>query len=344
MIKNLGDADAEAVVALQRGIPLCDRPFAEIGRACGMSEEGVIALARRLLESGEARRFGAVFDARRMGYRSALCAMSVPPAQIAGVAAKVGEVPGVTHAYERGWPAELAADLPGGPRGRVWPNLWFTLAAPAATFVAELETLRAACQPLALHEMPATRRFKIDVVFDVRTRDRDERVEPRPPVAEPPSPSPGWDGRAREVVRLMQGDLPVDARLFATAADRLGMGEAALLDLLRSWRDAGVLRRVGLLLRHREIGFKANGMCCWDMPAEAVTAAGRRVAAFPEVTHCYERPWMEIFPFRLYAMIHTSEWEGTRLLFERISREAGLSDGQLLLSLTEFKKTSMQFL
>ena len=52
---------------------------------------------------------------------------------------------------------------------------------------------------------------------------------------------------------------------------------------------------------------------------------------------------MEIFPFRLYAMIHTSDWEETRQLFERISREAGLTDGHLLLSLTEFKKTSMKF-
>ncbi|HOE62066.1 MAG TPA: hypothetical protein PLJ32_09130 [Kiritimatiellia bacterium] len=343
MIKVWGDAEAEAVVALQRGIPLCERPFAEIGRGCGLSEEAVIALARRLLASGEARRFGAVFDARRMGYRSVLCAVSVPSEQIVDVAAKVTICPGVTHAYERGWPAELASDLPGGPRGRNWPNLWFTLAAPAGTFAAELETLRAACRPFAIHGLPAIRRFKIDVVFDVRTRDRDERVGPCPPIAEPTSPSVGWDERAREVVRLMQGDLPVDARLFATVAERLGLDESALLGLLCSWRDAGVLRRVGLLLRHREIGFKANGMCCWDMSEEAVMEAGRRVAAFPEVTHCYERPRMEIFPFRLYAMIHTSDWEETRQLFERISREAGLTDGHLLLSLTEFKKTSMKF-
>jgi DNA-binding Lrp family transcriptional regulator len=104
-----------------------------------------------------------------------------------------------------------------------------------------------------------------------------------------------------------------------------------------------VLRRFGLLLRHREIGFKANGMCCWDMPEAETVEAGRRVSAFPEVTHCYERPRIDIFPFRLYAMIHTATWEGTQSLFSRITRESGLSGGQLLLSVTEFKKTSMQF-
>ena len=121
------------------------------------------------------------------------------------------------------------------------------------------------------------------------------------------------------------------------------MSESALLKQLRSWQEAGIMRRIGLLLRHREIGFKANGMCCWDMPGAEVLEAGRRVAAFPEVTHCYERPRMDIFPFRLYAMIHTRTWLGTQQLFERISREAGLSNGQLLLSVTEYKKTSMQF-
>ena len=100
MIKVWGDAEAEAVVALQRGIPLCERPFAEIGRGCGLSEEAVIALARRLLASGEARRFGAVFDARRMGYRSVLCAVSVPSEQIVDVTTKITICPKVTHAYE----------------------------------------------------------------------------------------------------------------------------------------------------------------------------------------------------------------------------------------------------
>jgi len=282
-----------------------------------------------------------VFDARRLGYRSALCAMRVPRARLAEVAAKVTPVRGITHAYERGWPEALPADLPGGPAGRDWPNLWFTLAAPAADFCAELEALRGACQPYAIHELPALRRFKIDVVFDVRTRDRDERVEPRRPAEQ--AGTVALDEAQKALVRLLEGDLPLGGRFFGPLAAQAGMSEEALLGQLRAWQASGVLRRVGLLLRHREIGFKANGMCCWDLPEAEVLEAGRRVAAFPEVTHCYERPKMDVFPFRLYAMIHTPTWEGTQRLFERITREAGLTGGQLMLSVTEFKKTSMQF-
>ena len=84
-------------------------------------------------------------------------------------------------------------------------------------------------------------------------------------------------------------------------------------------------------------------MCCWNVAPEAILETGRRVAAFPEVTHCYERPLTDRFPFRLYAMIHTPTWEGTQALYARITREAELPPGQLLLSLTEYKKTSMVF-
>lgn len=339
------EQEAAALVELQRGIPLSERPFEEVGKTCGLSEAAVLALVRRLLSSGDARRFGGVFDARRLGYRSALCAMRVPRESLAEVAAKVASLRGVTHAYERGWPAELPPDSPGGPAGRVWPNLWFTLAAPSATFAQELDALRASCAPFAIDELPALRRFKIDVVFDVRTRDRDERVEPRPRSA--PALDQGavyqLDARQQDLVRSLQGDLPLSERFYGALAESLGMREEDLLAQLREWQSTGVMRRIGLLLRHREIGFKANGMCCWDVPQADVLECGRRVAAFPEVTHCYERPWMEKFPFRLYAMIHTPTWEGTQALFERISREAGLPGGQLLLSVAEFKKTSMQF-
>ncbi|HRR32727.1 MAG TPA: hypothetical protein P5026_01375 [Kiritimatiellia bacterium] len=340
---DFSEQDAAALVALQRGIALTERPFAETGAACGLSEAAVLDLVRRLLASGEARRFGAVFDARRLGYRSALCAMTVPRARLAEVAGRVAAVRGVTHAYERGWPEPLPRDLPGGPGDQSWPNLWFTLAAPSETFADDLQQLRAACQPYGIHELPATRRFKIDVIFDIRTRDRDEKVEPRLPLARESANVVTLDEAERALVRALEGNVPVSERVYRDVADRLGMTESDLLEQLRAWQASGVLRRFGLLLRHREIGFKANGMCCWDMPKEEVLEAGRRVAAFPEVTHCYERPRLDVFPFRLYAMIHTPEWLKTQQLFERLTREAGLAGGQLLLSVREFKKTSMSF-
>lgn len=346
-MSKLSKVEAEALYTLQRGIPLVARPFEAVGAECGMSGGEVVALVERLLASGDARRFGGVFDARRMGYRSALCAMSVhDESELQRVLPHIVAEGGVTHAYERGWPAELAVDSAGGPAGRRWPNLWFTLAAPSESFDADMAELRRVCEPIEIFEMPAVKRFKIDVVFDLRTCERDERVEPR---RNQPGAEAGevfiLSEAQRAIVRRLQGHLAVSERPFAEPAADLGMSdEEELLEQLQGWHKCGVLRRIGVLLRHRKMGFKANGMCCWDVPLGGdATEIGRKIAAFPQVTHCYERPWFEEFPFRLYAMIHTQAWEDTQALFERIGSSVGLCDGQLLLSLREFKKTSMQF-
>lgn len=340
---DFNDKEAAVLTALQQGLPLTQRPFAEIGRAHALGEAEVISLVGRLLQSGQARRLGGVFDARRLGYRSALCVMDVPRARLSEVAGKIAAAPGVTHAYERGWPDGLPRDLPGGPGSRNWPNLWFTLATPAETFAAETERLRAACQPYAVHTLPALRRFKIDVVFDLRTRERDEAVEPACALERERPPAPPLDETEKRIIKQLEGNVPLREDLFEAPANAAGLSAAALLERLRAWQESGVLRRFALLLRHRQMGFKANGMCCWNLPDGEMLSAGRRLAACPEVTHCYERARLDIFPFRLYAMIHTPSWERTRRLFERLSQTIGATDGQVLLSLTEFKKTSMQF-
>jgi len=304
-----------------------------------MTEGAVLAFIRERLTAGDARRFGAVFDARRLGYRSALCAIQVPAAELGRVASIVAAEPGVTHCYER-----KAITLPRASTAQqFYPNLWFTLAATADTFTQTLKALREACAPYTIDELPALKRFKIDVVFDLRTRDRDERVEPRNTADLNTRTVEVLTEEQQKIVRFMQANIPLNSRLFEMPAAQLGRSETALIEQLRAWQASGVMRRIALLLRHREIGFKANGMCCWDVPPEIIQEAGRRVASFPEVTHCYERPPTSYFPFRLYAMIHTPSPEETLALFERITRETGLAQGELLLSSTEFKKTSMSF-
>jgi len=299
-----------------------------------MTEDEVLAFIHQRLADNDARRFGAVFDSRRLGYRSALCAIRVPAMELARIVSVVVAESGVTHCYER--KPTLLPDRP-------CPNLWFTLAAPSDAFAQTLGDLRMACAPYAIDELPALQRFKIDVVFDLRTRNRDERVEPRNKADLNTTSIESLTASQQKIIRVMQEDVPLNSRLFEAPAAELGLSETALIEQLRAWQERGVMRRIALLLRHREIGFTANGMCCWEVPSETIQAAGRCVAAFPEVTHCYERPPTPYFPFRLYAMIHTPSPEETLALFERITREAGLVPGELLLSSTEFKKTSMSF-
>ena len=339
-VYGLEEKELAAITALQRGIPLSERPFAELGAAAGMSEDDILSLLARLREEGLLRRVGGIFDARRLGWRSVLCAATAHGEALERAAQAACDCPGVTHCYTR----VPAGSLPDG-EGSPYPNLWFTLAAPAATFERELDALRRGFGGVEILPFPALRRFKIDVVFDLRTRERDETTESAP------SPAGEDDGAAvtlptesdLALIRSMQGSMPLVRDFYAVAAEAAGCPTPDVLARLRAWKERGILRRVALILHHREAGYHANGMCCWDLPPEKVVEAGRRLAAFPEVTHCYERPRSAAFPFRLYAMIHTGDYASTQRLFERLSREAGLDGGELLLSLREYKKTSLVF-
>ncbi|NLF38770.1 Lrp/AsnC family transcriptional regulator [bacterium] len=340
-------ADTDVLVALQAGVPIERRPFAALGAQLGMSEDAMLGRLRVAFDEGIARRFGAVFDARRLGYRSTLCALELEPAELDGVAARIVPLEGVTHCYLRGWPAELDGDGPGGPHGALAPNLWFTYTELADAFDDGLARVRDLAAPHALLVLPAARRFKIDVVLGPGQRDRMESFPGRARRAAVDDggdePFRAFTETEKRVVRDMQGAIPPGPAPFDAIAARNGYEADAFIALLRGWEGEGVLRRVALILRHYNAGFKANAMCVWRVDAERVVAAGRALAACPEVTHCYERVIAPGFPYNIYAMIHTAGWAETRALFESIEARAGLADGRMLCSLREYKKTSPSY-
>lgn len=319
------------VVALQRGIPLCARPFEELSRELGCGEADLLACLARQRAVGTVRRFGAVFDTRRLGYRSALCAAAVSVEALDAAAAKLTPLAGVTHCYVR---EATSALWPGVP------NLWFTLSYPADIFPAMVDEVAARLGPYALHVLPATRRYKVDVVFGAATRAREEDVaegDDLPPVT----------ARDRAVIGVLQGDTEARADFFAALAGRLGMKEWDLLSTLEIWRRKGRLKRIGLLLHHRNAGWSANGMCCWRVAGDT-TAAGRALAARGEVTHCYERPEAPNFPYNLFAMVHARAAAEANAQFASLSAEVNRVAGAavpavMLLSTREYKKTSMTF-
>jgi hypothetical protein len=102
---------------------------------------------------------------------------------------------------------ELPSDSQGGPGDRTWPNLWFTLAVPSESFDRTLAALREECLPFEIDELPALRRFKIDVVFDLRTARSRRTRRTRFLGCGRAAGAGGAVGRGqRALVRRMQGD------------------------------------------------------------------------------------------------------------------------------------------
>ena len=322
-------AEGRWLAELQRGIPLCPRPFEALARELDCDEQDLLDFIGRCRAAGVVRRFGAVFDTRRLGYRSVLCAAAIPSGELDAVVAKVTPFLGVTHCYLRE-PAEAA--------GVPLPNLWFTLSYPADVFDAMADEIRARLAPHAVAFLPATRRYKVDVVFGAATRAREERTE---------DDSAPLGARDRAAVAALQGDTDVRADYFAALAEKAGMKEWNLLSTLELWRRRGRLKRIGLLLAHRTAGYVANGMCCWRVEGDT-TEAGRALAARDEVTHCYERPPLENFPYNLFAMVHATSSEEARAqhgsLHQALTAALGHEPATvMLLSTREYKKTSMTF-
>ncbi len=319
------------LVALQRGLPLEPRPFAALAREIGCSEDDLLDAVAKARAGGIVRRFGAVFDVRRLGYRSALCAAVVADdADADAAAARVTPLTGVTHCYRRFPHGETSAEG--------MPTLWFTLSCPADVFPAMCDEVRSRLAPRQVEFLAARRRYKVDVVLGGAARAREESVaDDLPPV----------DARDRAIIGTLQGDTEVRPDYFTAIAARLGMKEWDLLSTLEMWSRSGRLRRIGLLLAHRNAGWTANGMCCWNTGGDS-EAAGRVLAACGEVTHCYERESFPFFPYDLFAMVHAhsaAEAEDAHQALSAVVAEAagGVLPTAMLVSTREYKKTSMTF-
>ena len=114
---TLNSAEERWLAELQRGIPLCARPFEALARELDCAEADLLSFVSRCRREGLVRRFGAVFDTRRLGYRSVLCAAAVPPAELDAAAAKVVPFVGVTHCYLRESAEAAGVPLPRGGAG-----------------------------------------------------------------------------------------------------------------------------------------------------------------------------------------------------------------------------------
>ncbi len=337
----------ELLLILQKGIPLEEKPFDKIASSVGLTGKNVVEYLQKMFESGDARRVGGIFDYRRLGYKSSLCALHVKEEDLDSISEKLTPNYGITHCYLRGWPEELDKNLPEHPENILTPNLWFTFSALSENFDSELNEIKRNVEPNKLLSLPACRRFKIDVIFDTRTRDRSEKI-PDAAQLEPERNSSSeevfqFSGKEKEVIRRLQGDLPIVENPFEVLATELGWQTAELLKLLNKWKESGVLRRLALIVYHRNLGFKANAMCVWQVDQDNVIEAGRKLAANREVTHCYQRIMTKEFPYNLFAMIHTGDWESTRKLSQKISRSAELGTGKVLFSIHEYKKTSPKY-
>lgn len=147
----------------------------------------------------------------------------------------------------------------------------------------------------------------------------------------------------KRLIHLLQSDLPVSQRPFAWLAQKVGLDEEEVIARVAAFKESGLIRRFGATLFHQRSGFPANVMVAWRAPAERIEEMGQHLAAFREVTHCYQRAIAPGWPYNLFTMTHGQTEAACLKIVERMAKKIGLDDYRLLYSLQELKKTSMRY-
>ena len=308
----------------QRDFPLCPAPFAELAARLGVAEKQVIGRLETLRREGKISRVGAVFAPKRIG-ASTLAAMAVPPEQLAAVAVAVSRFPEVNHNYER--------------EHRY--NLWFVVTAGSESRLqATLDAIeQAAGYPLL--SLPMLEEFHIDLAFALSGERRPGAVTARRVAPEPPIDEPG-----RRLVSVLQEGLPLFIRPFALIAERIGASEQDVLGRISRWVEDGAIKRFGVVVRHHELGFRANAMLVHDIPDTQVGDIGRALAEEPAVTLCYRRPRVgSDWPYNLFCMIHGREREEVLDHIADLRQRYGLGGcaHDVLFSKTRYKQTGARY-
>ena len=322
---QLTESERRLLNETQRDFPLEPRPFARLGERYGLDEAAVLGSIGRMRAGGAVSRLGAVVAPNTLG-ASTLAAMTVPAARLHEVAALVSARSEVNHNYEREHPI----------------NLWFVVAAADTTAVQRVLRELEAETGLPVLDLPLVTAYHIDLGFDLERGTNGSRTAGQ--VAAPGADS--VDDRDRRLLAAIEGGLPLAARPYAEIAARIGASEAEVISRLGRLIECGVVRRLGLVVRHHELGYRANAMAVWDLTEAEVDRLGQRLAGYDFVTLCYRRPrHPPLWPYNLFCMVHGRDRETVCGLILRLNAELGLEGRPraLLFSRQRFKQCGARY-
>ena len=320
---------------IQDAFPLEERPYRRLAEmlnaqeACAggdarghLTEQAVFDAVENLRCSGIVRRIGGIYDSHRLGFISRLCAGKVT--DLDKFASAVNGIPAITHNYVRSHEY----------------NVWFTAIAESEGEIRAI--VDGLCASTGLHDvhiLTATKKFKINTVMGVLKESGDSRdsIGALPLQNDSGNVDRGGQFIAalsssdKARIRIACDDIPHTLTPFAN----WGVSCEALRDDFAQKR----MRRFGAILRHQDAGFAYNAMLCFNAPADA----GEILAQKSYVSHCYERPSFEGFPYTLYAMMHAQTAEELDAFIKDAAVSIGNPEYAVLHSVRELKKTSFRF-
>ncbi len=319
----LSDLEFSLLNNWQRGFPLVSRPFLAIAEELSSSEAEVMTAYQRLLGSGHISRIGAVFRPHVLGW-STLAAVSVPAERIEWAASRINAHPEVNHNYER---------------EHHW-NLWFVIAASSHAEVTRVLDEIAHELGSTVLDLPMVEDYHIDLGFDLNGDQRKHiRHNPNADAIE-------LDSCDRNICATLEPGLRVTSRPYAVMAALCKETESEVLKRIAYLQECSVIRRFGVIVRHRELGYTANAMVVWDIPDEHVAEVGRALGTDAAVTLCYQRlRQLPDWNYNLFSMVHGRDRNAVLDEIDRLRETFGLSEHKYapLFSHRRFKQCGARY-
>ena len=327
----LDETDKRLMNLLQSSFPLVPEPFAPIASDAGLSVDETLTRTQRLLDGRIIREITPIFDTRALGFDSMLVAAKVDSENPHRAAKIINQHPGVSHNYLR--THEF--------------NLWFTIATPPDSELGlqgSLDVLQELTGAESIRQLPTLKLFKINMNLEM-----EKGTEALAQVAEAATPRElerqPYDDFDVAVIRALQGPMQAVERPYEEAAAEVGMRVGAFLEHLEGMVERKLLRRVAAILYHRRAGFSANGMGVWKVPDDQIVEVGARMASVRGISHCYERPTYEDWPYSVFTMAHGRSKDECDAILQSIADDHELhgDDRAILYSSTEFKKIRLLY-
>ena len=315
----------EILSRIQKKFPLSAKPFEVIAKELGISEEEVLEILQNEKNESIIRQTSAIFDTKRLGYKSSLVAFKIDEDKIDDAVAIINSHPGVSHNYERNHEF----------------NIWFTMAvAPDSKLGLDktIETLAALTEAEDYIVLPTLKLFKINVKLNTTGKD-DKKEKVKKVIHKDIELTP----LHHEIIMRAQNDIDFVSEPFKNIVEELDIDYETFFSILQELQDAGVMRRFASILNHRKAGFNANAMVVWDVDEENGAAIGEKAAAFSAVSHCYLRPKYENWPYNLFTMVHGKTTEETNAMIAEMAEEIESKSHMPLYSSREFKKVRIEY-
>ena len=292
----------------QRDFPLVSQPFLQIAKENETDASTIINLFKSLKADDFITRIGPVFRPNTIGV-STLAAMKVSVDRLEEVAEIVNQYSEVNHNYERGHSY----------------NLWFVATASDKQHLENTLCDIEKNTGIIVMRLPMLKEFHIDLGFNMR--DGANKHSSYQNIKKNITRNLPTDDIQQQLINEIQTGLPLTKYPYAAIASKLEVEEQEVIKRLKALLDTGVIRRMGVVVRHRKLGYHANAMVVWDFPDNQIENMGKTLSTIDCVTLCYQRPrHLPYWSYNLFTMIHGKNKQSVEQRIQDIIEEFDLLD------------------